>query len=141
MKSETVFILGASDNPERYSYKAWKMLQEYGHKCVLVSPRIKVIEGEAVYESLSTAKNVASAKKSLAGSASAKNPADVVDTLTMYVGPQISTPLEQEIVELSSTRVIFNPGTENEVLQAKLQERGIVVIEGCTLVMLRTGQF
>ena len=135
MKSETVFILGASDNPERYSYKAWKMLQEYGHQCVLVSPRVKVIEGEAVHESL------ASAKRSLAGSVSPKNSVDVVDTLTMYVGPQISTPLEQEIIELSPTRVIFNPGTENEVLQAKLQERGIVVIEGCTLVMLRTGQF
>jgi predicted CoA-binding protein len=131
MKSETVFILGASDNPERYSYKAWKMLQEYGHKCVLVSPRVKVIDGEAVYESLSAAKNLASAKNSV----------DVVDTLTMYVGPQISTPLEQEIIELSPKRVIFNPGSENEVLQAKLQERGIVVIEGCTLVMLRTGQF
>jgi predicted CoA-binding protein len=125
MKSETVFILGASDNPERYSYKAWKMLQEYGHKCVLVSPRIRVIEGEAVYESLS------SAKKSVG----------VVDTLTMYVGPQISTPLEQEILEIAPSRVIFNPGTENAGLQTKLQERGIVVIEGCTLVMLRTGQF
>lgn len=125
MNSEIVFILGASDNPERYSYKAWKMLQEYGHKCVLVSPRAREIEGEAVYENLSAA------KKSVGK----------VYTLTMYVGPRISTYLEKEILEIAPSRVIFNPGTENAGLQSKLQERGIVVIEACTLVMLRTGQF
>jgi len=35
----------------------------------------------------------------------------------------------------------MNPGAENHALAAKAKEAGIEVVEGCTLVMLRTGQF
>jgi hypothetical protein len=35
----------------------------------------------------------------------------------------------------------MNPGAENSALAARAEEAGIEVVEGCTLVMLRTGQF
>ena len=35
----------------------------------------------------------------------------------------------------------MNPGAENETLAEKARDHGIEVIEGCTLVMLRTGTF
>jgi len=37
--------------------------------------------------------------------------------------------------------VIFNPGTESVLVQQRLDQAGIVWLEGCTLVMLRTGVF
>jgi len=37
--------------------------------------------------------------------------------------------------------VIFNPGTENFELEEFLEKNGIETIEGCTLVMLNTGQY
>jgi hypothetical protein len=64
-----------------------------------------------------------------------------VDTLTMYVNPQVSSKLLQQILDLGPKRVIFNPGAENPELMEELKKAGIKVIEACTLVLLRTGQY
>ncbi len=122
MKSETVAILGASDNPERYSHKAFILLRENGHRVIPVNPSGKIIEGIPA----------------------AQSPGDItepVDTLTMYVSPGISSKLTDAILALKPRRIIFNPGTENPELQQKCAAQGMEVIEACTLVMLRTGQF
>ncbi len=117
-----VAILGASRNPERYSYKAFKMLKEYGHTPIPVTPKFDKIEGTQAYAKLTDIK-------------------EHIDTLTMYVGPDISTKLEQDILKLKPDRVIFNPGSENPKLQDKLAQQGIEVEEACTLVLLRIQQF
>ena len=105
-KSERVAILGASKNPERYSYTAFKMLREYGHTPLLVTPKFSELEGFKAYARL----------------------ADVpgpVDTLTIYVGPERSSQLLTEIVQLKPGRVIFNPGSENPEVQEALKQADI----------------
>ena len=119
---QNVVILGASDNPERYSYKAFKSLKKHGHITFPVSPTLKSLEGSVVMSDLSEIKSN-------------------VDTLTMYVNPKISTELKNKIISLKPKRVIFNPGSENPALEAELKKTGIEVIEACTLVMLATNQF
>lgn len=64
-----------------------------------------------------------------------------VDTVTLYVGPEVSSELESAIAELHPDRVIFNPGAENPALKAALEANGIGTEEACTLVLLNTGQF
>jgi predicted CoA-binding protein len=120
--AEKVAILGASVNPERYAYKAFHMLREYGHTVFPVTPKFAEQEGVKAVAKLSQL-------------------TVPIDTLTMYVGPDISTKLKDEIVALHPKRVIFNPGSENPALQSDLQAAGIEVEEACTLVLLRTGQF
>lgn len=120
--SQNVAILGASDRPDRYAYKAFKMLQEYGHHPLPVSPNVAEVEG------------VKSVK-------SVKELTTPVDTLTMYVGAKISNQLTEELLALKPKRVIFNPGSENPELADKLAQAGSEVLEACTLVLLRTEQF
>ena len=122
MKKQTVAILGASDKPERFAYKAFHMLREHGHIPLPVTPKLKDIEGIKAVPTL----------------ADLPSPPD---TLTMYVGPDISRNLTDVILKAKPGRVIFNPGTENPELEKKLKENGIKVVEGCTLVMLRSNQF
>ena len=121
MKKEKVAILGASTDPERYSYKALKKLLESGHEPLLVSPKYDEIEGHKVYKTLEDLPSF--------------------DTLTVYVNPQISSNLKESIVSLKPKRVIFNPGSENSELQKELKDSGFEVIEACTLVLLSTDQF
>lgn len=118
---ERVAILGASDNPERYSYKAMQMLEENGHEAILVSPRYKEIEGRSVHEDLTMLKGI--------------------DTLTLYVNADISNKMKDQILKIKPKRVIFNPGTENPALEKALTDAGIAIEEACTLVLLRTNQF
>lgn len=120
--TETVAILGASDNPERYAHKAMKMLQEYGHKVYPVNPHIDKIEELNVIPSLTSLP-------------------EQVDTLTLYVNPQRLEPYIDQIKKLKPKRVIFNPGTESKDVEKQLKEAGIETTEACTMVLLRTNQF
>lgn len=122
MSAQRVVIVGASDNPERYSHRALLSLQQRGHAVVPVHPKLVEIEGIAVVADLST----------ITGA---------VDTVTMYVGAAISGGLTEKLIALKPRRVIFNPGAENAVLAEALQQAGIACVEACTLVLLSTGQF
>lgn len=119
---QNVVILGASDKPDRFSYKAFKSLKQHGHNPLPVSPNLKSIDGVSVESDLSNIK-------------------ENVDTLTMYVNSKISSALQSKILEMNPKRVIFNPGSENPELATALEESGIEVVEACTLVMLANNQF
>lgn len=119
--SQTVAVLGASDNPERYAHRAVLLLREHGHRVLPVNPALEMIAGLPVVKSL--------------------NELPAVDTLTLYVGAARLPAMAEEIVRARPGRVIFNPGTESPELQAALTAAGIPWQEACTLVLLRTGQF
>jgi predicted CoA-binding protein len=121
-KSQTVAILGASPKPERYAYKALRMLRDYGHRPIPINPAFEEILDEKCYPKL----------------ADAPQP---IDTVTMYLGEARSNPLIDEIIQAKPRRIIMNPGAENFALAEKAEEAGIEVVEGCTLVMLQSGQF
>jgi len=119
---QRVAVVGASPKAERYSNRAVCLLKQYGHEVVPIHPAVTLIEGLPVVPSVAD----------LAGH---------VDTLTLYVSPEVSSKLAAAIVDLHPDRVIFNPGTENLALQAILEAEGIHSLEACTLVLLQTGQF
>ena len=64
-----------------------------------------------------------------------------VHTVTLYVGPSRSLSQIDAIIGLKPRRLIFNPGAESAEMERRLNEHEISYIHGCTLVMLRTGQF
>src|SRR5690242_19766820 len=119
---QNVAILGASDKPERFSFQAFQRLKAHGHSTFPVSPQLKELEGSRVYPSL-------------------QEIPDRIETLTVYVRPEISSRLQQDILALKPRRVIFNPGSENPDLESVLRRNGIEVLESCTLVLLKTNKF
>lgn len=118
----SVVVLGASDNPERYSNKAVLLLKQYGYNVIPVNPKLPELEGLPVAPRL----------------AAVTQP---VDTLSVYVGSAASAAMLDEIVALKPQRVIFNPGSENPELMAALERKGLAVEQACTLVLLKTNQF
>jgi len=119
---ERVVIVGATDKPDRYAHQAQVLLSGHGHEVVPVNPRLAAIEGVPVVADL----------------AQVTGP---VDTVTLYVGPAISTDMGEKLIALKPRRVLFNPGAENASLAARLRAVGIQTEEACTLVLLRSGQF
>ncbi len=122
MQNSQIVVLGASNKPHRYAYKAIKMLQEYGHHVVPVHPKLQTIDGLVVKHELSQIHQP-------------------VDTLTVYIGPQRIGPLIEDIVKLNPARVILNPGTENNELELALMHNDIAFVKDCTLLMLEHGRF
>lgn len=114
-------VLGASDNPERYSYLALNRLREHGHPVVAIGSHMAVVAGVDIETQMKEMNDV--------------------DTVTMYLNPKNQKGYYQEILSMKPKRIIFNPGAENEELEALASQNGIEVMEACTLVLLGTGQF
>ena len=121
-EAETVAVMGASPKPDRYAYKALEMLQAYGHRTVPINPAFEEIRGEKCYPTITEAPGP-------------------IDTVTLYLGQARSNPLIDEIISAKPRRIILNPGAENPDLAERAEDAGIEVVEGCTLVMLQTGEF
>ncbi len=114
-------VLGASDNPSRYSFLAVQKLNRYGHAVVAIGKKPgKVGDTEVITE---------------------KAEEKEVDTVTLYLNPKLQQQYYDYILSLHPKRIIFNPGTENAELEALAKANGIEAVEACTLVMLGTGQY
>jgi uncharacterized protein len=120
MPKKTV-VLGASDNPSRYSYLAINRLNAHQHPVVAIGKK----EGEVA------GIHITKEHPSEAG----------VDTITLYLNPANQKPYYDYILSLHPKRIIFNPGTENDELIEMAEQNGIEAVMGCTLVMLSTGQY
>jgi uncharacterized protein len=121
-KGQSVVILGASPKPERYAFRAFGMLREYGHRPIPVNPAFSEILGEPCYARINDVPGP-------------------IDTVTLYLREARSNPLIHDVVSAKPWRIIMNPGAENPALAARAEAAGIEVVEGCTLVMLRSGRF
>ncbi len=114
-------ILGATPNPTRYAYQAAIDLVANGHEIVPVGIKHGEVAGVAIQQD--------------------KTPAQDIDTITLYVGPQRQGEWYEFILATKPKRIIFNPGTENNELATMAQKEGIEVEIGCTLVMLSVGTY
>tara|TARA_B100001105_G_scaffold225913_1_gene195620 strand:+ start:171 stop:536 length:366 start_codon:yes stop_codon:yes gene_type:complete len=121
MKAKKTLVMGASTDPGRYSYKAIKMLQRYGHPVVAVGRKEEELDGLKIEKE--------------------QVPFEGVDTVTLYLNPMNQRQYYDYIVELEPERVIFNPGTENPELFELLKKNGIEIEVACTLVMLSINQY
>ena len=120
MKKKTL-IIGATPNADRYAYRAAHMLTAKGHPIVNVGIKqgevagVKIEKPELIHQD--------------------------IDTITLYIGPDIQSNYHDYILETNPKRVIFNPGTENPAFEKMLDMHNIEPVEACTLVMLSIGQY
>lgn len=120
-EQKKTLVLGASDNPERYSHIAVRRLQQAGHPVWPVGKKAGQVGGLTIATSLPTGEDI--------------------HTVTLYLNPQAQEAYFEAIKALRPRRVIFNPGTENDIWAHQLQAEGIETLEACTLVMLSTRQY
>ena len=114
-------VLGASDNPSRYSFLAVNRLRQQGHPVIAIGKKeIKVADFNVV-----------------TGLPSLKD----IDTVTLYLNPENQKAYYDYIISLTPKRIIFNPGAENAELAEIAAAKGIQTMEACTLVLLSTNQF
>jgi len=120
MEKKTL-VLGASDNPSRYSFLAINSLRRHGHPVVAIGRKNTRVADVAVTKEHEQFENI--------------------DTVTLYLNPRNQREYYDYIISLQPKRIIFNPGTENDELIEKAREKGIQTKEACTLVMLSTNQY
>jgi uncharacterized protein len=121
LKGKTTLVLGASPNPERYSYLAVHRLRNAGHPVSAIGSKPATV-GDV---------DIITDKEAIPD----------VDTVTLYLNPANQKEYYDYILSLHPRRIIFNPGAENPELEALASANGIEPVEACTLVLLSTGQY
>ena len=119
--SKKTLVLGASDNPSRYSYLAVNRLRSHGHRVVAIGKKNAIVADVPIEKE----------KKDWNG----------VDTITIYLNPFHQPQYYDYILSLKPKRIIFNPGAENDELADLAAKNGITPVEACTLVLLSTNQY
>jgi len=121
MDKKKTLVIGASENPERFSYKAIRLLKKYEHQIEAIGAKEGELEGIQIHKTKQLFTNI--------------------HTVTLYIGPRNQTEYYDYILSLKPKRIIFNPGTENPEFAKRAKDSDIEVVEDCTLVMLNTGIF
>jgi predicted CoA-binding protein len=122
LSEKITLVLGASANPERVSYEAVRNLIGRGIPVIAIGRReydmgdIKIRSGKPdLYEK--------------------------IHTISLYLNAKNQEEYYDYILALEPKRIIFNPGTRNPELADMAVINGIEIVEGCMLVMLKTGEF
>ncbi|OIR12007.1 hypothetical protein GALL_62580 [mine drainage metagenome] len=114
-------VLGASDNPARYSYLAVEKLNAHQHPVIAIGRKAGTIGNTKIITD--------------------RPVIDDVDTVTLYLNEQNQKDYYDYILSLHPKRIVFNPGAENQELADLAKANGIKPLEACTLVLLSTGQY
>ncbi len=117
-----VAVIGASDKPHRYAYRAVSQLLKAGHTVFPVHPVLKETQGLLCFKSV-------------------RDIPHPVHTITLYINAERSEQIANELLAVHPERIIFNPGSENSELTRQARDQGITTLEACTLVLLSTNQF
>src|SRR6056297_3787887 len=110
-------VVGASDKPEKFSYRILKKLLEHGYEVYPVNPRMDDIEGIRVYPSLS----------------SIPVKIDVVD---FVVNPSIGKSIVKEVRQLGIENIWLQPGARSEEIDQIVSNSNINMVKDCVLVSL-----
>ena len=121
MTSPVTLVVGATPNPERYSFLATALLEEKGFAVYPFGIKKGFIHTTPIINEWPKSESI--------------------DTVTLYLGATAQTEYLDAIIKLAPRRIIFNPGTENPILASLAANNGIATIEACTLVLLKTGQY
>ena len=120
-ENKKTIVLGASPNPERYSFKAIVALRSKGHDVIAVGKRTGVvsdteIEGGSMLH-------------------------DNVHTITIYLNATNQLDWYDFIFTNKPKRIIMNPGAEIPELEVMASMQGFEVLDACTIVLLATGSY
>lgn len=119
MKNKLTLVLGASENTERYSNRAIRMLIYNNISVIAIGSREGSVNGVKIRTGFPKI--------------------DDVNTVTIYLKAKNQSSYYDYILSLKPKRIIFNPGAENPELQQMAEKVGIEALNACTLTMLSVG--
>ncbi len=120
MNMKTV-ILGASNNPRRYSYLATEELSNKGFEVIPVGIKKGDINNITIRNEYPVNEEI--------------------HTVGMYLSAENQEKYKKFLLKNPPKRVIFNPGTYNPELENELKNIGVETIRSCILIMLSNNKY
>lgn len=118
MPKKTVAVIGAAAERHRFGNKSLRAHEYAGWEVYPVNPRLTEVEGHRCYASV---KDV---------------PAELLNRVTVYLRPELTLGVLDEIAEKGCDELWLNPGTHDAAVEAKCAELGLNAILDCSIVDL-----
>ena len=115
----TIAILGASADRSKFGNKAVRAFLARGYTVYPVNPKGGEVEGVPVRQSLADIP-----------------PAVKLDRISVYLPPAVGLRALPEIAARGCGELWLNPGSESDELVAAAQQRGLNVIQACSIVAI-----
>jgi len=115
--AKTVAIVGASASRRKFGNKAVRAYREAGWTVYPVNPHATEIEGLKAYRTLADIP-------------------DRIDRVSVYLPPELSAGLLDEIAAMQPQDVYFNPGAGTPALVREVRARGIMAHLACSIVAI-----
>ena len=107
--SQTIAVVGLSDNPDRFSYRVAKYLQDQGYRIIPVNPMLEEVLGEKSYPDLSAV----------------PDPIDMVD---IFRRSELVAPVVDQAIEVKAKYIWMQDGVIDQESAAKAEQAGIPVV-------------
>tara|TARA_B100001167_G_C16729981_1_gene285482 strand:- start:182 stop:577 length:396 start_codon:yes stop_codon:yes gene_type:complete len=107
--SQTIAVVGLSDNPDRFSYRVAKYLQDQGYRIIPVNPMLEEVLGEKSYPDLSAV----------------PEPIDMVD---IFRRSELVAPVVDQAIEVKAKYIWMQDGVIDQESAAKAEQAGIPVV-------------
>lgn len=111
----TVAVIGASTNPEKFGNRAVRAYIAQGWTVYPVNPSETTIEGLSVYRSI-------------------RDVPQPVDRVSLYLPPHVGITILEDIAAIRPGEVYVNPGSESPELIERAQELGLTTIQACSII-------
>ncbi|RJQ17612.1 CoA-binding protein [Candidatus Woesearchaeota archaeon] len=114
---QSIAIIGASNNKDKYGNKAVRAYKQAGFKVFPVNLKEKTIEGLPCFTSILDIK-------------------EPVETASLYVSPEIGLNLVEAFAKKGIKQVYLNPGSESPAIIKKLKDKKIKVLQACSILAI-----
>ncbi len=118
-KDNTIAIVGASNNKEKYGYKVLEDLHNADFKVIPINPKEKEILNLKVFSNLSSVK-------------------DKIDSVVFVTKPEVTLKVLEEVKELGIKDVWMQPGAESGEAIEYCSKNGINCVNN-TCIMIEKG--
>jgi predicted CoA-binding protein len=112
---KTVAVIGASNNRAKFGNKAVRAYQAQGYRVIPVNLTEPVVEGLPAFTSV-------------------LDIPEPVDMATVYVPPETTLALLDELERKGVPEIWINPGAESDQVIAEARRRGLNAIFACSIV-------
>ncbi len=118
MSKPTVAILGAATQRHRFGNKSLRAHEFSGWAVYPVNPNVKEVEGHPAFAKVTDV------------------PVTHLDRITVYLRPEFTLQVLDDIASKGCDELWLNPGTHNDEVLKRCEQLGLNAIVGCSIVDL-----
>ena len=108
--SRTIAVVGLSDDPDRFSFRVSRYMQEQGYRIIPVNPMVQEVLGEKCYPDL-------------------KSVPEHIDMVNIFRRSELVPPVVDQAIEVGVRYIWMQDGVINPDSAAKAEAAGIPVIQ------------